>query len=121
MKIKHVKVDVYRWKVDVIELSNKDTFDDVQKVIQKYKLGKEITDTIKKEMKENCRDGGYTFTKYGKWQSVIFLYKMSSKKIRRNILNHEKRHVEDDIVQYLGINDKEAVAYLAGYLSENIY
>lgn len=121
MKIKNVNVDVYSWKVDIIEMSNQDTFEDAEKALKKYKLGNEIISTIKKEMNDKCKDGGYTFTQFGKWRSVIFLYRMSSQKRRRNVLNHEKRHVEDDILQHLGINDKEAAAYLAGYLSSYIY
>lgn len=32
------------------------------------------------------------------------------------VFTHEKRHVEDRICEWLGINDIEASAYLAGFL-----
>lgn len=37
------------------------------------------------------------------------------------VVNHEKRHIEDRILQHCGIDDIEAAAYLAGYLSKFIY
>ena len=36
-------------------------------------------------------------------------------------VNEKKRHVEDRILEHVGINDIEASAYLAGYLSQYMY
>lgn len=35
--------------------------------------------------------------------------------------NHEKRHIEDRVLEYCGITDIEASAYLAGYISKFMY
>lgn len=46
---------------------------------------------------------------------------MTSEKVRRRVLHHELRHVADDILGHGYIKDKEAAAYLAGFLAENVF
>ena len=47
---------------------------------------------------------------------MVSFYNLSEKIV--NVSAHEKRHLEDFILTYLNIKDKETAAYLAGYLAE---
>jgi hypothetical protein len=40
--------------------------------------------------------------------------------MRLKILNHEKRHAADDILEWANIHDAEAAGFLDGYLSQFI-
>lgn len=48
--------------------------------------------------------------------AIVSFYNLSKNII--NVSAHEKRHLEDFILSYLTIKDKETAAYLAGYLAE---
>jgi hypothetical protein len=48
--------------------------------------------------------------------AMVSFYNLSKAII--NVSAHEKRHLEDFILSYLNIKDKETAAYLAGYLAE---
>ena len=55
-------------------------------------------------------------------QAVLVIYKYDSINRFYNIINHEKRHLIDRIGNVHLIRDeKEAIAYLDGYVSEQIY
>ena len=62
--------------------------------------------------------GASTFWTGGLHVSVIVFYRMESMKRKRVCYNHEKRHLEDRILKFCDIDDMEAAAYLAGFLSE---
>ena len=47
---------------------------------------------------------------------IVSFYNLSKNIV--NVSGHEKRHLEDFILSYLNIKDKETAAYLAGHLSE---
>ena len=48
--------------------------------------------------------------------AMVSFYNLSKNIV--NVSAHEKRHLEDFILSYLNIKDKETAAYLAGYLAE---
>lgn len=47
---------------------------------------------------------------------IVSFYNLSKNIV--NVSGHEKRHLEDFILSYLNIKDKETAAYLAGHLAE---
>ena len=43
---------------------------------------------------------------------------MSSEKNRDNCYSHEKRHIEDRVLEWYSVNDIESAGLLAGFLGE---
>ena len=118
MKKLSFKIDVYDWDVYLYQLEAKDTSKDVTKVLQKHNIpvgeNKEILDDID----DGSYDGGWTFHNKSQPISVVLLQVFSSENAKHNVYFHEKRHVEDDIINHLQMYDEvEAAAYLAGYLA----
>jgi hypothetical protein len=118
MKIKRFKVDVYNWEVTLIELTSAKEWKKLKKELIKFGVTKE--DII--EAKENIRkvNGGEHFYQLSRRESMIILYPMKSKKVRTEMLCHEKRHLENRIFEFCRLDDNEASAYLAGYLAKKL-
>ena len=66
-------------------------------------------------------NGGSTYRNMDLAKILVIIYPCKNIEQRREVVNHEKRHIEDRLLKYLGIDDIEASAYLAGYLSRFIY
>ena len=118
MKIKKFKVDIYDWDVKLIEVQSAKDFKKLLKELRKFKCSDEDIAIAKANiMKKN---GGDHFYQLSRRESLILLYKQDSKRIRNSVLCHEKRHLEDRILQYCFVDDIEAAGYLAGYLGEKL-
>ena len=77
----------------------------------------EIVESIENE----DRDGGYTLTSLGRKIFCVVILPQSSEEQRLAVIDHEKRHIEDDLLEHCSVTCKEASAYLAGYLTRCFY
>ena len=120
-----LEVPIYSYTLWLIKLSFED-----------YKLKKKLTSkeiglrskTIDldeetcKEIDENIKgeyyNGAITCHRGGQRKIVVFFYPNDDEEREVEIYDHEKRHVEDDILNFLNVDDAEAAAYLAGYLGK---
>ena len=119
MIVKRFKVDVYSWEVIFIVALKGD-----EKQLKKILKKEDIPTSECKEILADVADG-YNFGRHiyntSRWSSVVVIANASSLKKRAAITAHELRHVEDRILEYVLINDKEAAAFLSGYLAKKIY
>ena len=46
---------------------------------------------------------------------------MKNERTRANVYSHEKRHIEDRVLQYASVDDIESAGLLAGFLGEKFY
>lgn len=116
MRTKSFKIDIYRYTVTLVQVEDEDKGEDVRKFLSKYKIsGDKLDDTIK-GVNDEAVNGGCTFYDHYHRQFVCLFYPFTSLSHQVEVYTHEKRHVEDRICEWLGINDIEASAYLAGFL-----
>lgn len=118
MKIKKFKVDIYDWDVILIETKSKKDWKKVKKELVKFKCSSE--DIIHAKANMSKKNGGEHFYQLTRRESLLLLYPRDSKKSRNEVLCHEKRHIENRILAYCGIDDNEASAFLAGYLAKKL-
>lgn len=121
MKHTKLKVEMYGFKVDVMEAESKDDAEYLARFFRRFGLEDPFVDEIITAISDGDMDGGYTFACYGVKRVFIILLEMSNATRRREVLMHEKRHAEDDILQHCSVKDDEAAAYLAGYLGKYIF
>ena len=121
MKKKTFKVPIYDYTVVFIEIESSEDADKVVPIFKSLKMVDEDIESEVARIKRGCYDGGNTWRNLERKTFMILLYPFSSSLKRRNVLNHEKRHLEDRILEHCQINDLEAAGYLAGFLSEKIY
>ena len=116
MRTKNFKIDVYRYDITLVQVERNDKSDDVIKFLKKFDILQKDLDDLKEGMDEEAVNGGHTLCNHLFKQIVCFFYPFTDNERRCELYAHEKRHVEDRICEWLGINDIEASAYLAGYL-----
>ena len=118
MTNKAIKVPLYGFKVNLIECKGKEDAPELEKFFRRIKLDDDIVDEIVRAVGEGDIDGGWTLACLGVKLIVVVLLPMHSDDKRTEVLAHEKRHVEDDILRHCGIKDEEAAGYLAGFLGK---
>ena len=111
-------VPLYDIDVTLLQVESVDDADAVRKHCEEIGLLTEDTDAVLDVIKSDKHDGANTFRNFEKGQMLVIFYRMTSGRIKINRYGHEKRHVEDRILQWCGVDDIEAAAYLAGFLSE---
>ena len=121
MKLLKFKVPIYDWKITFIEVTSKKDSKKVHKIYKKFKVGKYDLKDITNIVKKGYVNGGRFSYDFSYQEGIIIIFKTTSKKERRKVLKHECRHCEDRILQHAHVEDIEASAYLAGFISEHIY
>ena len=109
---------MFYFDVTLLQVESKDEAKQVEKYCINFGMEAADIEYVKDNVERDCEDGGYTFRNFRFKKLLVIFYRMSSSKIRENIWSHEKRHIEDRILQFLNIDDIETSAILAGYLGE---
>ena len=121
MRKKEFEVPIYYFKVIFIEIQSVKDTEDVNALMESLGIGQEQIAEAIDNIKGEKVDGGSTYYSNETKIITVLMYKPSSKAARRYTAGHEKRHIEDRILKCCQIDDMEAAAYLAGFLSEKIY
>lgn len=121
MKRKRFKVPIYNFNITFIEMESATDCYLVAKEMKRLNCTPEAICSVSEALKNGDVNGGETYRNMPIKEILVLIYPCTSERRRREVVNHEKRHIEDRILEYLGINDIEASAYLAGFLSEHIF
>ena len=122
MKKIKFNVPIYDMEITCLILDKNDDFmETIYPQIKNFPLPNEEFATINNNVQEHLHSGGTTYRFMTSRKILVLIYPCKSEKERRNVLNHEKRHVEDRILEHFGVKDIESSALLAGFLSEKIY
>lgn len=114
------QVPIYDWKISIVTILNKYCYNDLCSLLDKFDVEDSMKTAILKEVKADSFNGGKTLTRKGTREVVVILFPWKTELDFIRTLNHEKRHVIDDIVEWHDL-DFEAAAYLDGYISCEIY
>lgn len=121
MKTTEFKIPIYDFDVTILEVESKDDKDDVNTILSNLIPDKKTIDEVLSYIEDGSMNGGYTFRNMLYKKFVVVLYPFKDIETRREVINHEKRHIEDRLLEYCDISDIEASAYLAGYISKFMY
>ena len=119
MIVKRIKIPIFKYNLTLIEVEEYEDYKIIGKELKRFKLSDEYYNEVIRNTRYSY-DGAITLSNCSKMQIVVVIYKHSSEKERIELINHEKRHIIDDIMTSLNINDKETPAYLDGYISSKI-
>jgi hypothetical protein len=120
MKLKRFTVPIYRYDVTFIEIESPDDAPKVAKILKRLPdYNHDDLDYTMRSIKEMHYGGEHTYS-VSSPESIIIIYRWSNKLEHLSTISHEKRHLEDRIAEYLGIKDREAIAYLSGWLSKKL-
>lgn len=115
------KIPLYYVDVTLIQVESKKDADSVETILKNIKTDKEYLDDTVGNIKRGCRNGGDTYRNLDLKRFVVIFYRMSSEKNRDNCYSHEKRHIEDRVLEWYSVNDIESAGLLAGFLGEKFH
>lgn len=121
MKKIEFKIPIYDFDVTILEIESKEDKAEANTILSSVIPNKESIDEVLSYIEDGSMNGGDTFRNMLYKTFIVVLYPFKDIETRREVINHEKRHIEDRILEYCGISDIEASAYLAGYISRFMY
>lgn len=111
-------IDIYKWNITIACVDDYDRDGEaVRDMLEKKCVLKELIDECVQSIDDCYYNGGYIISNKNYNESVFIFLKHDKYEDAICTLMHEKRHLEDDILDALRIDDSEAAAYLAGYLA----
>lgn len=119
MKTLKFKIPLYKVTIDLIQIEDKNDIEPVKAYFKKNRI--EPIEEVLDNIAEEAYDGGETYRLLSKLRMTVVFYRFSSDIEKANSYAHEKRHIEDRILEYFDVNDIESAAILAGYLGEKFY
>lgn len=114
-------IPIYDFKVIFVEIEGRDDVPPMRKLLKRLRCSEEIEREVVESIENEDRDGGYTLTSLGRKIFCVVILPQSSEEQRLAVIDHEKRHIEDDLLEHCAVTCKEASAYLAGYLTRCFY
>lgn len=121
MKIVKQKIPLYEFNICLVQLEKGDKKEQIQKVCSPLKMRGDDIDTIFTQLCNGCKNGGDTYRNFDLHSIIVLFFPFSSDKIKRMVFSHEKRHVEDRVMEWASVDDVESAGLLAGYLVEPFY
>lgn len=112
------KIPIYNFSVDFAIIENSNDKIEIKKYLKSFGVTQNDMEYVIDNVEKSRVNGGSTFRRLGEKKFFIIIYECTDFCKYTNIVNHEKRHMVDLLIDYCGINDKESSAYLDGYISE---
>lgn len=116
MKTMTFYVPIYDIDVMLVQIEGKADAEEIAKPAQWIKLEKNELEELKNAISRGCFNGGDTWRNLEIRKFMIDFLTFSTKDKKTEVYNHEKRHLEDRILEHACVNDIEASAMLAGFL-----
>lgn len=119
MEVKIINVPLFDIRVKLIQLDFDDTYTDLFKVIKIYELDNQLVNDFKNNLLDHAKNGGITCSRLATHDIFIVFYPFTNEDKMTEVYLHEKRHVEDRILAFCRVDDRETAAYLAGNIGVN--
>lgn len=121
MKKVKFKIPIYDYDVTFVEVEFFYEKEQVVKELKSIKCSQEGIDEVIECFDMKTMNGGWTFRNLDLAKFVVIILPCKDEVTRRNVVNHEKRHIEDRLMEHCNVSDIEAAAYIAGFISKYVY
>lgn len=121
MKKMDFRIPLYGIDVRLVQFDKSDEAKEIKKTLSYAKIAAKEVDDIIDEVKLGCTGGGYTYRNFEIRKMLLCFYPFISERERVEVYSHEKRHLEDRIMEYHNVNDIESAGLLAGFLAVKFY
>lgn len=111
-------IPIYDWNVTYLIVETKDDIPELLAWLEIFQTA--FQDDIN-ETFDTIKNAGLTYIDRVSQKFLVIIFPSTSKTELLSTIGHEKRHLEDFILEELGIFDKEAAGYLAGYLTKKMF
>lgn len=121
MKKTTFQVPLYGVDITLVQAECKDDALALKKEMKRLCCDQESMDTTFNNIEQGCMNGGDTYRNFAIRKMLVIFYPMSSEDVQAEVYCHEKRHVEDRIMEWACVNDIESAGLLAVFLGTKFY
>lgn len=119
MKKMEFQLPYYKVDVMLLQIESEKDENDVAELLKS--IDAEDPGYTLKGIRLGAVNGGDTYSDLNNKLIVVLFYPMEDNAHRAEIYSHEKRHIEDRVLKFFGVNDIESAGLLAGFLGEKFY
>lgn len=119
MKKMEFKLPYYKVDVTLLQVECKEDENDVIESLTS--VDAEDPEYTLEGIRRGAVNGGDTYRDLNNKRILVLFYPMEDNIHRAEIYSHEKRHIEDRVLKFFGVNDIESAGLLAGFLGEKFY
>lgn len=116
MRTKKIHVPIYEFDVIIYQLEDVEDAEAIAKALKKLNVTEMIPEVVG-NLTDEVLEGGFTCFNGPAKLSVVVFYPTEDATVYEATVDHEKRHVVDNMLEWVGVNDHEAAAYLSGWLT----
>jgi hypothetical protein len=117
MKVINTRIGIYNWDLTLFIVDSPSDAREAKKLFIKHGISKKTIREIIADIKDNATNGGIHMSDFAQRHSLAGIMNCTSFCEKIIHLAHEARHIEDTILMHCGIEDREAAAYLSGFLT----
>ena len=121
MKSFSFEIPIYDIHVDLVQIEGKKDTKDVLRFMRSIKCDQEDIDYISNCIERGLYNGGNTLRNFDLRRILVIFTTFSDEETREEVYAHEKRHIEDRVMEYVNVNDIESAGLLAGFLARKFY
>lgn len=119
MKSMEFQLPYYKVDITLLQIEGKEDENDVAELLKSIDA-KDPEYTLY-GIRRGAINGGDTYRDLNNKRIVVLFYPMEDNTHRAEIYSHEKRHIEDRVLEFFNVNDIESAGLLAGFLGEKFY
>ena len=119
MKKMEFQLPYYKVDVMLLQVEGKEDENDVAELLKS--MDAEDPEYALDGIRRWAVNGGDTYRDLNNKRMVVLFYPMEDNTHRAEIYSHEKRHIEDRVMEFYGVDDIESAGLLAGFLGEKFY
>ena len=113
------QIPLYKVDITLVQVESKEDESAVAELLESINV-KDFEYTIDC-IKRDVVNGGDTYRDLEHRRIVVVFYLMEDNMSRAEVYSHEKRHIEDRILEFYSVNDIESAGLLSGFLGERFY
>ena len=114
-------IPLYDIDVTMIQVENEKDKNVILACMRNIKCDQEYIDSVDDYVTRGCFNGGDTFRNFDLRKMLVIFYPQSDEETRWEVYMHEKRHIEDRVMEFTNVKDIESAALLAGFLACKFY
>lgn len=109
-------IPIYDVDVAMVQIEDSNDKEPIRKLLNSIGAREEDIQTTLENIENESTNGGDTYRCLEARKITVVFFPFTDTDNKTNIFDHEKRHVEDRILEYFSVQDAESAALLAGYL-----
>ena len=113
------QIPLYKIDVTLVQVESKEDESAITELLESINV--EDTECTIDYIRRGVVNGGDTYRNLECRRIVVIFYLMEDNMSRAEVYSHEKRHIEDRILEFCGVKDIESAGLLAGFLGEKFY